>query len=184
MEKKYNEIVIELISKKYFVEFNKLIKENKKFIKNYFPKTIESNLNLSQTKKFIDAKIDDAKNKKGYFFIIIYEKKVIGSVGIRNIEWEIPKCELGYFIDENNQGKGIMTEVIKKVLKVCFIELEMEKVYVRTNKYNLGSIKAIENNGFVKEGTLMSDYRDSNNILLDSEFFSILREEYILGLQV
>lgn len=174
------EIEIQPIAENDILHFYHLIENNRNHLKKYFPKTLETITDFSSAEKFVIQKMMDAENKNSFYFTIKFDDKISGIITLRNLEWEIPKGEIGYFIDKKLQGNGIATIVVRKFLKFCFEELNFEKVYAKINKSNVGSIKTIEKNGFKKEGTLRNDFRDGNGNLLDSEYYSILKEEYCL----
>lgn len=64
---------------------------------------------------------------------IVYEGKVIGSIGIEEYrEDEFPEFnnkkgrELGYVLSKNYWGKGIMPEAVKAVIDYCFKKLKLD----------------------------------------------------------
>lgn len=66
-------------------------------------------------------------------FAIVYEAKVIGSIGIEEYhETELPELdhkigrELGYVLSKKYWGKGIMPEAVQAVIAYCFYELKFD----------------------------------------------------------
>ena len=93
-------------------------------------------------------------------FIIcnLSDDKPLGSVYIRDIDRVHNKAEYGIFIGEADaRGRGIGTATAKLMLKYCFDEEKLHRVYLRALAGNGRAIKSYENAGFVKEGLLKDD---------------------------
>lgn len=81
------------------------------------------------------------------------------------------------FADHNIEmsyvGKGGFSKgICRQIAKFCFIELDCERVTLRTKASNQKLIAALEWGGFVKEGTLRKWYGDENAVVL-----GMLKEE-------
>ena len=89
-------------------------------------------------------------------FAIIYKNIAVGTVGLSsNTENKELCCDLGYWIGEEFWNKGIMTRVIKKMVKFGFKTyktVDCISAYVFT--YNRASIKILEKTGFIKDNKL------------------------------
>lgn len=86
--------------------------------------------------------------EQGYF---------IGSSGFHNIDWEVPRFEIGYWIKTGEHGKGYMTEAVQGLTQFAFTQLEAKRVEIRCDVRNERSRKVAERSGYVLEGTLKND---------------------------
>ena len=93
--------------------------------------------------------------------------KPLGSVYIRDIDRHHNKAEYGIFIGESSaRGRGIGTAAAGLMLRYCFEEEKLHRVYLRALSDNAVAIRSYEKAGFVKEGYLKDDvcidgqYRD------------------------
>ena len=93
--------------------------------------------------------------------------KPLGSVYIRDIDRQHNKAEYGIFIGEPAaRGRGIGTAAAKLMLRYCFEEEKLHRIYLRALSGNEQAIRSYEKAGFVKEGYLKDDvcidgvYRD------------------------
>lgn len=104
----------------------------------------------------------------------------IGSIGFESDAYRpgINSRELGYSLNEDFWGQGIMTEAARRLLRYGFEELQLASVMIRTGEANQRSRRVIEKCGFRYEGTLRRCYRMYNNEIRDSRVYSLLREEY------
>lgn len=86
--------------------------------------------------------------------------KPLGSVYIRDIDREHNKAEYGIFIGEDDaRGRGIGTAAAKLMLRYCFAEEGLHRVYLRAFADNLQAIRSYEKAGFAREGLLRDDVR-------------------------
>ena len=104
----------------------------------------------------------------------------IGSIGFEPDAYRphINSREMGYSMNEDYWGQGIMTEAARRLLKYGFEELGLASVMIRTGEANKRSQRVIEKCGFHYEGTLRQCYRMYNGEIRDSRVYSMLREEY------
>ena len=90
-----------------------------------------------------------------------------GSVYIRDIDNQNKKAEYGIFIGEKEAlGCGIGTAAGRLMLRYCFEEAGLHRIYLRVLAGNERAVKSYEKVGFQKEGYLKEDvliggeYRD------------------------
>ena len=95
---------------------------------------------------------------------------------MKNLDWNVPKAELGYYIDRKYEGKGITTKALTRIISFCFNDLQLSKLYIRTHEENISSRKVAERNGFTLEGTIRKDYKTTDGRLVDLMYFGLVRE--------
>lgn len=87
-------------------------------------------------------------------------ERPLGSVYIRDIVRDHNKAEYGIFIGEDDaRGRGVGTAAAKLMLRYCFEEEGLHRVYLRAFADNLQAIRSYEKAGFVREGLLRDDVR-------------------------
>lgn len=93
----------------------------------------------------------------------------LGSVYIRDIDRQHNKAEYGIFIGEDEaRGKGIGTAAARLMLRYCFEEEKLHRVYLRVFADNLQAVRSYEKAGFVKEAHL------SDDVFIDGEYRDII----------
>jgi len=95
-------------------------------------------------------------------------------VDVKNINWEVPKAELGYFIDKHYEGQGITTIASRLVVDHIVSEYKFIKLLCRASTRNKGSIAVILKNGFELEGTIKKDYRTTKGEIVDLNYYGRL----------
>ena len=153
--------------------FFNLINSNRTRLSEYFAGTVANTKTLEDTLdycKIIDQRV---KNKSYYPFIIIdrSNNSFIGLIDVKNIDWVVPKAEIGYFIDFEYEGKGIISQALAYVITYLINEYQFKKLLCRVNSRNLGSVNVALKNGFELEGTIRNDYRTTNNEVVDLNYY-------------
>lgn len=84
--------------------------------------------------------------------------EAMGRIYLSDFEANNKIANIGYYLDEKYWNKGIMTACIKPVVDFGFSYLELERIYSEIHIDNQGSWKALENNGFEREGMLRHNF--------------------------
>ncbi|MBO4310608.1 MAG: GNAT family N-acetyltransferase [Lachnospiraceae bacterium] len=93
------------------------------------------------------------ETKKVDQFIIMLDRKSVGSVYLRDIDYDKKEAEFGIFIgEESARGKGVGTKSAGLILKHAFEVLNLDKVFLRVYEDNAGAVKSYEKAGFVFKG--------------------------------
>ncbi|MDY0395355.1 GNAT family N-acetyltransferase [Virgibacillus halophilus] len=90
----------------------------------------------------------------------IFEKATgdfIGCTGLHRINWNVPKFEIGYWVDSRKSGNYFMTEAVKGVTEFAFRELHANRVEIRCDSENDRSRAIPERLQFTLEGILHHD---------------------------
>jgi len=106
----------------------------------------------NQVKEFEKARI--------YSWTIIDKKTdvAIGRILLSDFEYNNKVANLGYFIGKKYWGKGIVSAIISPVVIFGFKSLALERIYARVAVENIASWKALEKNGFTREGLLRHSF--------------------------
>lgn len=175
----FDNYILRLISEKDVFPFYALVSNNKNRISNYFPKTTRANSSIDNTVLYIGQKINQAEAKESFCFVIedTENKRLAGAVFLKNFDWSVPKCELGYFADKEYEGKGIISHALKEIIHYSFHVLKLNKLFLRTAIDNIKSKKLAENNGFHEEGILRKDFMTEKGELINVVYYGLLKDE-------
>lgn len=97
--------------------------------------------------------------RESFRFLIFHRetKEYIGTCSLQNIDWDVPKCEIGYWIQTKAAGNGYMTEAIKALITFGVENFLFRKIVIICESTNLKSRAIPERLGFKLEGTLKND---------------------------
>jgi len=153
--------------------FFSLVDRNRKRLEDFFAGTVARNKNINDTRIFISEIIDKSENRKYFPFVIqdTTTQALAGFIDIKNLDWNIPKAEVGFFIDENYEGRGIITKAVAKIRDYCFDFLKIKKLFLRTHEKNTGTRKVAEKNGFILEGVIRCDYKTTSGVIVDLMYY-------------
>jgi [ribosomal protein S5]-alanine N-acetyltransferase len=77
------------------------------------------------------------------------DDKLIGCVCYGNISKENDKAEIGYELHPDFQSKGIMQEVIMKIIEFGFDNMKLQTIDACVTFNNIRSIRILEKNNFI-----------------------------------
>jgi RimJ/RimL family protein N-acetyltransferase len=161
-------------------DYFNLIESNRKRLEDFFAGTVAITRTLEGTKTHLSDVLEKA-GKNDYFPFIVVDNdsgKIIASIQVKSLDWNIPKGELGYYIDAKYEGKGVVTKAVSMIIDHCFKQIKLNKLFIRTFHENKASIQVAEKNGFILEGTIRSDYKTTSGKLVDLLYYGLLREEW------
>lgn len=99
--------------------------------------------------------------------------RFIGTVGYHAIENLHARCEIGYEINPEYWGRGIMSEIFPHVLQHAFDVLRLDRIGALVSPGNIASERLLRKFGFCAEGTLRHYFR-SGAEPADALSFSLL----------
>ena len=137
--------------------------------------------NINKTNMIVTLWENLYKSKEYYNWAIEekFSRRVIGSINLMNLDNYNENCEVGYCIGKRFWNQGIMSEVLHKILDFAFLKVNFERITARRHIDNIASGMLLKKCKFVYEGTLRKIVKDSNGVLVDCKYYSILKSEYL-----
>ncbi|MGX7666192.1 GNAT family N-acetyltransferase [Flavobacterium pedocola] len=85
------------------------------------------------------------------------KQKSIGIIGFFKIQPENHRAEIGYMLNPDFKGKGIMSEVLTAAIQYGFEGMKLHSIEAITHTENVSSWKLLEKKEFVREGHFKQD---------------------------
>ena len=173
MNKQFEHFSISSLDTNNYESFFNLIYSNRERLEDFFAGTVSKTKTLKDTEQYCNI-IAKKINDKSYFPFIITSLKsnaYIGLIDVKNIDWNVPKAELGYFIDANYEGQGISSLALSFIVDYLIEKYQFKKLLCRVSSLNEGSIGVALKNGFQLEGTIRNDYRTTRGDIVDLNYY-------------
>ena len=157
--------------------FYLMVDKNRARLEDFFTGTVSRTATMEATKEFV-ADITRRAEERTYFPYVIIDNtnhKIIGYLDLKNIDWTIPKAEMGGYMDEGYAGKGITAKAFEVFCAHCFEIHGFQKLCLRTHHSNTAARRIAEKSGFEVEGTIRRDYKTTSGELVDLIYYGKLR---------
>jgi ribosomal-protein-serine acetyltransferase len=95
----------------------------------------------------------------------------IGNMGLHDIDWKVPRFEIGYWLHTAHCGKGYMTEAVGSISHFAFTTLNAARIQIRMDDRNEPSYRVAERCGFQLECVRHWDARGNDSSLRDTRVY-------------
>lgn len=157
-------------------ELFKLTDENRNYLREWLP-WLDKNKTIEDTKKFIQGGLEKREKGIGFEFGIWYKGELAGCLGLHELNKANRKTVIGYWLAEQFQGKGIMTEAVKALINHIFDHLKLNRVEIHCAVGNEKSCTIPQRLGFTHEG-IMREAEWLNDHYVDWNMYAILASEW------
>lgn len=131
---------------------------------NQFFRFDPQQITVETVTEFIRASWNDSGNK--HYAIEDEEGNYLGTISLKNINYEHANAELAIAIRKTCLGKGIAMAATAEILATAFHEMGLHRVYLNVLSDNKRAIRFYEKAGFLFEGRfiehlyLKGEYKD------------------------
>lgn len=94
--------------------------------------------------------------------------RLVGKGGFHNIDWSVPKLEIGYWLRTSATGQGFCAEAVDALVLFAQRELGAKRLEIRTDPHNERSSAVAIRCGLTLEGVLRQNMRGPGDALRDS----------------
>lgn len=129
---------------------------------------------LEETRTYYKKLVENEKNETHEYASIMLDGKHIGTLMLFNFSREAKNVEIGYVLNKNYWGRGIVSEAVKLLMDHLLNHTDTHKICARLVKGNIGSAKVLEKYGFVQEGCFKDQYYIENTYY-DALFYGYIK---------
>jgi ribosomal-protein-serine acetyltransferase len=101
--------------------------------------------------------------------------RFLGACTLKDIEWDIPRCEIGYWLRDSAGGRGYMTEAVNGVTDFADRYLGVNRIRILCDARNIASRGVAERSGYHLEAILKHNYRDPHGQIADDCVYAKIR---------
>ena len=172
-----------MIELQYFTQddFDQLIRwvDSEKFLMQWAGPSFNYPLDKSQLSEYLRGANDDQTDKLIYKVVHTETGAMIGHISLVRIDRENHSARIGRVLvgDQSYQGQGICRQMIERIVKIAFEDLELHRVSLGVFDFNSAAISCYQKAGFKKEG-LLRDYRKVGDEYWSLWEMSLLEHEW------
>ncbi len=153
-----------------------LINRNRHYLRQWLP-FVDNTWKIEDTEMFVRSILTGEGNKRDMLFEIWYREDFAGLIALKEIDRWNRKSELGYWLNPDLEGKGIMTACCKALIDFAFRTLALHRIQIKVGVGNARSSRIAEKLGFYFEGIERAGEKFQDHYL-NLEVYSILKNEW------
>ena len=169
-------ISLEFLAEAHAESLFNLTNDNRNYLGKWLP-WVDNMQTVENAKNYIADCKRRATEKTDFAFAIIYEKKMVGRVGMHHINQQNKIGEIGYWLADGLQGKGIATKCCTTLINYGFNDLALNRIEIKCATGNNKSRAIAEKLQFKQEGILKQAELLNGNFI-DLYLYAMLKEEW------
>jgi ribosomal-protein-serine acetyltransferase len=140
-------VSLSLLEEKDVPFFFKLVEDNREALAEWLPSVMKVK-NQEEVKKIILKSQEQYLKNTGYHFGIRVDNQLAGYVGLHELNWEINKTKMGYWLGQSFQGRGFASLACSLLIRFAFNSLQLDTVEIECAEDNSKSIALPKKLGF------------------------------------
>jgi ribosomal-protein-serine acetyltransferase len=173
-----NQITLRQLTREDASDIFKTIDSQREYLGKWLP-FVEHTKSVDDPLAFIDSVIEAPEEKFNYSFTIQIDGQFAGIIGFKDTDRANKKTEIGYWLSEEFQGRGVMTKSVRRLCEFAFNELNMNRIQIKCAVGNSASIAIPVRLGFKLEGNERDGELLTGDAFTDIMVFSKLKGEYL-----
>jgi ribosomal-protein-serine acetyltransferase len=171
-----DKISLEFLEESHAPTLFYLVNDNREHLKKWLP-WVDNMQAVENAKDYIASCLRQAAEKTDFAYAIMYERKMVGRIGIHHINQQNKIGEIGYWLAGGLQGMGIVTKSCKALIYYGFKELGLNRIEIKCATSNDKSRAIAEKLRFKQEG-ILRQAEWLNGKFVDLYLYSMLKEEW------
>jgi len=173
-----NELHLELVHLSHAQEAFALVEKNRELFRTWLD-WVDDSKSVDDTKVFINHELLNYANQKSVNCMMFYKNRMVGNVALLGIRkaYGMKRGFLGYWLDADFHGKGVMYRAVKKMIALGFEHYALDKITLQCAVLNNRSCNVAQKLGFTHEG-LQRDEIKVNGKIMDANVYAILKREW------
>jgi ribosomal-protein-serine acetyltransferase len=149
---------------------------NRAFLRRWLP-WVDAVTSEEDSRSFLATVTEQRKEGRGPTFGILCAGELQGVVGYLPIDRVNKVGEIGYWLAEQAQGRGVMTACCRFVVRYGFLTLDLNRIQIAAGTENAASRAIPERLGFRLEGVLRAR-ENLYGTFIDHAMYAQLRSEF------
>jgi ribosomal-protein-serine acetyltransferase len=167
---------LRLVEERHADEMFATVDRNRGYLRQWLP-WVDATTSVDDSLAFIRSTLAMFAAHDGFTAAIWHRERVAGVIGTHRIDWRNRRVELGYWLAEEFQGRGLMSDACRLAIAHLFGEMDLHRVEIRCASGNAKSGAIPRRLGFKLEGTLR-DAELVNGRYHDLLVYAMLKSEW------
>jgi ribosomal-protein-serine acetyltransferase len=133
-------------------ELHALVERNRDYLAEWMPWAADQT--FERTLNFIRTTVRRHAENNGFELALVLDGRIIGALGLSSVDWVSRATSIGYWLDEEHRGRGLMTRAVQALVEHALGEMGLHRVEIRAAEENRRSRAIPERLGFEHEGVL------------------------------
>jgi ribosomal-protein-serine acetyltransferase len=169
-------IRLEITSEKFTTQLFDVINNNRGHLSGFLP-WVDAMQSEEDFRHYLQNCEQLYQEKREVSFIILFNEKPVGRIGLHHLNLANKIGSIGYWLDKNAEGKGIITKSCVELINYGFQQLNLNRIEIKAAVRNLRSQAIPEKLGFKKEG-ILRQAEFVNGEFIDLNIYAILKNEW------
>lgn len=170
-----DELELRLLEQAHVEALHALVCANRDHLARWMPWAVAPT--LEGQRGFVLAGLQQFARGDGFQCGLWADGELVGAVGLHYLKRRIGATEIGYWLAEAAQGRGLMTRAVRGLLAALFGDAGLRRAEIRCHPDNARSRAVPERLRFRQEGVLRA-VADFNGEPHDQVVYGLLREEW------
>lgn len=152
------------------------IDSQRNYLRKWLP-FVDGTRHVVDTENYINSLYATPPDQRERVFTIHFKKEFVGLIGLKSTDIQNKKTEIGYWLSESFQKKGIISLSVKALIDYAFQQLQLNRIQIKCAVGNIESKHVPQRLGFTFEGIERDGELLSDNVFTDIEVYSFLKRD-------
>jgi ribosomal-protein-serine acetyltransferase len=153
------------------------VAENRAYLRRWLP-WVDQTQCVEDTRLFLATCHQLYAMQKQFTALMYLHGQFVGIVGFNSLNHSNHKGEIGYWMVEKHQGKGLMTSAVKKIIELGFNNFDLNRQVIRAAVNNTPSRALAKRLGFTYEGIERQSAKLYDQYI-NMAVYSLLKNEWV-----
>jgi ribosomal-protein-serine acetyltransferase len=169
-------VELRIMEERHAEPFYQVVNRNREHLRKWLP-WVESTNSAADVAAFARRGLDQYARNQGFHAGIWMDNRPAGCVGLKPVDWMNSRVEIGYWLAEDEQGKGVVTDSCRAIVRGLFEDWKLNRIEARVAVGNDRSAAVPTRLGFVLESVEREGSRLYDR-LVDTRKFVLLRRQW------
>jgi ribosomal-protein-serine acetyltransferase len=145
------DVFLQLLEERHAPAVFSLVDADRAYLREWLP-WVDATQTVDDTLSFIRSALEQFASNKGFVAGIWTGNQFCGVIGTHQLDLLNRKGEIGYWLGQSFQGRGLITESCRAVVTHLLTELDLNRVAIHCARENEKSCAVAHRLGFSDEG--------------------------------